>query len=288
MTDRALLLRAARRRDLMTFAQGVFGTLEPGTPFVPSWHYEHVAWALGRVMDGQCRRLIINVPPRSGKSIFASVALPLFALGQDPTRRVICISHTEDLARKFSIDRRTVLQAGWYQQTFPGTRLAGRPRDVEIRTTQHGSCFAAGVGGAVLGRGADLIVVDDPLKGLEALSKAERRRVDEFYDNTLVIRLNDKRTGAIVIVMQRLHEEDLVGYVESRDDWEIMTLPAIATEITVHQLTDDPADVHVRRPGELLQPEREPAEVLDQIRRAQGSYVFEAQYQQSPFRPAAT
>lgn len=286
MTDRARLLRALLRRDLSGFTQKVFATLEPGTPYAPNWHLDHLAWQLTRVMRGEIRRLIINVPPRSGKSITVSVALPLFVLGHDPKRRIICVSHTEDLARKFSVDRRTVAQSLWYHRLFPDMGIAGpRPRDLELRTTQFGSCFAAGVGGAVLGRGADLIVVDDPIKALDALSRAERRRVTEFYDNTLLTRLNDKRTGAVVIVMQRLHEDDLVGHVLARDDWEMVSLPAIATENSVHRLSDDADDVHSRRLGDVLHPEREPLTVLEQVRRAQGSLTFQAQYQQAPLPP---
>ena len=282
MTE-AHVLRALLRQSLGAFGEKTFNTLEPGTTFKPSWVHDHLGWAISRILSGERRRLIINVPPRSGKSNLTSVSLPLYVLGHDPTRRIICVSHTEDLARKFSIDRRTVAQSAWYQKTFPAMRLASkRPRDLELVTTQRGSCRAAGVGGSILGLGADLIIIDDPMKATDALSKAERRRVAEFYDNTLVTRLNDKQTGAIILIMQRLHEEDLVGHVLERDDWDVVALPAIAIEDTTHQLSQDPNDLHTRHKGEVLHPEREPRHVLEQIRRAQGSLTFEAQYQQTP------
>ncbi len=273
----------AANRDLLTFVELAFAALEPGTVFKGNWHYEHICWILTRVMRGEVRRLIINVPPRSGKSVITSVAWPLYLLGQNPTRRVICVSHTEDLARKFSIDRRTVAQQPWYQNVFPEMQLASpKPRDLELATTARGSILAAGVGGGILGRGADVIVVDDPIKALDALSQAERRRVAEFYDNTLVTRLNDKINGVVVIIMQRLHQDDLVGHVLERDEWEVISLPAIATTDSLHQLSDLPDDVHHRRAGDLLQPEREPRDVLEQLRRSQGSLTFQAQYQQEP------
>jgi predicted phage terminase large subunit-like protein len=279
----ATVFRAALRRDLPTFVERVFASLDPGTTFEPNWSYEHICWALSRVMSGEIRRLIINVPPRSGKSIIASVSWPMFVLGHDPTQRIICVSHTEDLARKFSIDRRAVAQHSWYQHLFPTMRLVGpKPRDLELITTRRGGCLATGVGGGILGRGADIIVVDDPIKALDALSKPERRRVTEFYDNTLITRFNDKRSGAVVIIMQRLHQDDLVGYLLDRDEWEVISLPAIASSDTVHQLSADPNDVHRRSVGDLLHPIREPREILEQIRRAQGSLNFEAQYQQQP------
>ena len=94
--------------------------------------------------------------------------------------------------------------------------------------------------------------------------------------------MNDKQTGAIVIIVQRLHEDDLVGHVLDRDTWDVVTLPAIAPEDVSFQLSDDENDVHQRRRGDVLHPVREPREILEQIRRAQGSVLFEAQYQQAP------
>ena len=279
----ASALRAALRRDLLTFVELLFAALEPGTVFKGNWHYEHLCWVLMRVMRGELRRLIINVPPRAGKSIIASVAWPLFVLGHDPAKRIICVSHTEDLARKFAVDRRFVAQQPWYQRAFLTMRLTGpKPRDLELLTTARGGCLATGVGGGILGRGADVIVVDDPIKALDALSQAERRRVAEFYDNTLITRLNDKQTGAVVIIMQRLHQDDLVGHVLERDEWEVVSLPAIATADSIHRLSDVPGDVHRRSAGDLLHPDREPHAVLEQIRRSQGSLTFQAQYQQEP------
>ena len=108
---------------------------------------------------------------------------------------------------------------------------------MEIATTARGYRVAKSIGGSLLGRGADLIIIDDPIKGLAAaLSETERRRVAEFYDNTLYSRLNNKAEGAIVIVMQRLHQDDLVGHVLEKDDWEVLSIPAIATEDTTHPL----------------------------------------------------
>lgn len=285
MTDRHRVFRAFLRTTLYWFLVKTFRALEPGTPFLANWHLRHLCWHLQRVEDGQTKRLIICVPPRSMKSIAVSVAFVAWVLGRDPGRRVIAVSYAEDFARKLSIDRRTILTSAWFRWLFPKFK-ASAVRDLEVTTSQHGGCFAAGVGGAVLGRGADLIVVDDPLKGLDALSAAARRRVIEFYTNTLVTRLNDKREGAIVIVAQRLHEDDLVGYLlRTEEGWAVLSLPAIATEDHEYRLSDDPEDVYVRPAGEVLHAEREPLEILEGIRRTQGSLTFSAQYQQAPIPP---
>jgi predicted phage terminase large subunit-like protein len=277
------VLRAALRQHLPAFVEKVFHTLEPGTDFQHNWHIDHLCWQLARVADGEVRRLIINVPPRSMKSITASVAFPAWVLGRDPTQRLICVSYAEDLARKLSVDTRTVLESPWYRALFPKMQLASkRPRNTELITTQQGYRFAAGVGGAVLGRGADLIIVDDPIKATDALSAAERRRVAEFYDNTLFTRLNDKQRGGIVIIMQRLHQDDLVGHVLERDSWEVVSIPATATETKTYRLSEQPGHVYRREAGEVLQDSREPRAILEQVRRSQGSLTFSAQYQQAP------
>lgn len=286
MTDRARLLRAFLREDLSTFSQKVFGTLEPGTPYQHNWHIDHLCWQLMRVSLGEVRRLIINVPPRSMKSITVSVGFTAWVMGRAPTKRIICVSYADDLARKLSVDTRTVIDSPWYQELFPKLQLASRrPRNMELVTTEQGYRFAAGINGAILGRGADLIVVDDPIKATDALSEKERRRVNEAFDNTLQTRLNDKRTGAIVIIMQRLHEDDLVGHVVGREDWEVVSIPAIETEARTYQLSDTPEHVYVRPAGEVLHEAREPRTILEQMRRAQGSLTFSAQYQQAPIPP---
>ncbi|MEE1656744.1 phage terminase large subunit [Microvirga sp. CF3062] len=283
MTDQARLLRALLRNDLSSFVQKVFALLQPVTVYLDNWHIRHICWQLQRVLRDEKRRLVINMPPRSMKSIIVSIAFVAWAMGHDPTRRIICVSYAEELARKLSIDTRTVLESAWFRALFPALQLtAKRQRNLELTTTLQGYRFASGVGGSVLGRGADLIVIDDPIKAIDALSEAGRRHVAEFYGNTLSTRLNDKQTGAIVIVMQRLHEDDLVGHVLAKEEWEVVSIPAIATETKAYQLSDDPDDVYIRPAGEVLHEEREPLDILEAIRRVQGSLLFAAQYQQNP------
>jgi predicted phage terminase large subunit-like protein len=286
MSDRARLLRALLRQDLCAYTQKVFLSLEPGVEYHHNWHIDHICWQLMRVARGDIRRLIINVPPRSMKSLTVSVAFTSWLMGHAPAKRIICVSYADDLARKLSMDTRNVMESPWYRALFPRLELVPRKtRNNELVTTQHGYRFAAGMGGAILGRGADLIVIDDPIKATDAISMAERRRVNEAFDSTLSTRLNDKKTGAIVIIMQRLHEDDLVGHVISKGDWEVVSIPAIAVEDHDYQLSDDPSHLYRRRAGEVLHEAREPREILEAIRRVQGSLTFSAQYQQAPIPP---
>ena len=133
------------------------------------------------------------------------------------------------------------------------------------------------------GRGADIIIIDDPLKPEEALSDAQRQACNQWYDHTLYSRLNDKRGGSIILIMQRLHEDDLVGHVLAQEEWEIVCFPAIAEADEVHQIeTILGPRRFTRRQGEALHREREPLDTLDRIRRTIGEYNFAGQYQQSP------
>jgi hypothetical protein len=140
------------------------------------------------------------------------------------------------------------------------------------------------------GRGADIIIIDDPLKPEEALSEAHRQGANEWFDHTLYSRLNDKQQGAIVLIMHRLHEDDLVGHVLAQEDWEIVRLPEIAEDdetIVVDSLLGQRC--FERRRGEALHPAREPLPMLEQIRRTIGEYNFAGQCQQmpSPLKSAA-
>lgn len=143
--------------------------------------------------------------------------------------------------------------------------------------------MSTSVGGVLTGRGADVILIDDPLKPDEALSEPRRKAVNDWFDNSLLSRLNNKETGAIVIVMQRLHQDDLVGHVLEQGDWEVLSFPAIAEVDEVHQYeTLLGKRSFTRKLGEALHPARESLETLRTIRSSIGEYNFQSQYQQTP------
>lgn len=282
MCDRIALLQAILRRDLASFIAQCFGTLEPGTSYLDNWHVHAIAYQLMRVWRGECKRLIINVPPRSAKSICVTIAFTAWVMGHDPRKRIMAISYANGLSLKHAADFRSVVTSGWFRGLFPAFAIKAC-RDNELVTSQRGSRFAGSVGGSILGRGADLIVIDDPINGLDAvLSAAERRRVTEFYDATLYSRLNDRLNGAIVIVMQRLHQDDLVGHVLDKEEWEVLSIPAIAVEDCTYRLGDGRDAIYNRQAGEVLHPGREPREWLEVAKRNLGTLNFSAQYQQNP------
>jgi predicted phage terminase large subunit-like protein len=271
------------RQDFTTFAGRCFHELNPQTDLAMNWHLEVIANKLTEVREGKIRRLIINLPPRHLKSLLASIAFPAWCLGHDPSAQILCVSYAQDLADKLARDCRGIMMSPWYRNIFP-TRLAPHRQAVqEFITTRQGYRLATSTGGVLTGRGADIIIIDDPLKPEEALSEAQRKAANEWYDHTLYSRLNDKRHGAIVIVMQRLHEDDLVGHVLAQEPWEVVRFPAIAEADEVHEIeTILQSRCFTRRHGEALHPDREPLDILGRIRRTIGEYNFAGQYQQSP------
>ncbi len=271
------------RRDFATFAGRCFQDLNPQTDLAMNWHLEVIAAKLTAVREGKIRRLIINLPPRHLKSLMASIAFPAWCLGHDPSAQFLCVSYAQDLADKLARDCRAIMMSPWYRQIFP-TRLAPHRHAVqEFITTRHGYRLATSTGGVLTGRGADIILIDDPLKPEEALSDAQRQAANDWFDHTLYSRQNDKRRGAIVIIMQRLHEDDLVGHVLGQEQWEILSFPAIAEKDEEHRIeTILEPRCFSRRQGDALHSDREPLEVLDRIRRTIGEYNFAGQYQQSP------
>lgn len=286
MTPSRRLYHHALRTDFMVFYERCFATLEPGTPFVDNWHLHAIAHALARVEARECRRLIINVPPRSGKSLLVTVAFTAWLLGHSPHLRVICTSYSADLAQTHAAAFRAIVTSDWFQAAFPAFRIKrGGDRQLETITTERGYRFAVSISGPVLGRGADLIVGDDAMSPDATFSEAVRRREMGFWNTAHRTRLNDKRRGAIILISQRLHEDDLIGRVQQTGDWDRLILPAIAPEAARYRIGPGPRDVYERRADEVLDAEREPREVLEEMRRAVGSMTFAAMYLQDPVPP---
>jgi len=272
---------ALLRLDFRAFLHRTFATLNPGTAYQQNWHLEYLSRLMMEVREGRHRRLLVNLPPRSLKSICMSVAFPAWVLGHDPSAKIIAVSYSDDLARKLSRDFRTVIESNWYRRTFPGTRVNPQKRgESEIETTAKGFRMATSVGGTLTGRGADIIIVDDPAKAEEAMSAADRGRVNHWFDHTLLSRLDDKALGILLVVMQRLHANDLTGHLLEKGGYEQIAIPAIAQDGVEYRVGK--RLIHRSQAGEPLQPEREGLDVLDELRGSIGTRYFAAQYLQNP------
>jgi predicted phage terminase large subunit-like protein len=278
MSDHALL-RAILRDDLGTFIVKVFQTVAPGDAYRHNWHVDAIAYELRQVRSGSNKRLLITQPPRSLKSISTSVAFVAWCLGHNPSMRFACVSYSHELAGTLARQFRMVVNSDWFLELFPNFELEKNTEE-ECVTSEGGGRFAIPVGGSFTGRGADVIIIDDPMKAEDAYSESARRSLNEWYSGTLLSRLNDKNSGAIIVVMQRLHEEDLAGKLVSEGGWKHLNLPAIAEEQQRVQI--GPRKYIVRNEGDILHPEREGRDVLDKMRREMGSLNFSAQYLQRP------
>jgi predicted phage terminase large subunit-like protein len=277
---RRRIARAALRKNLSCFIHRTFMTVSPGQRYLANWHIDALAWHLKQVAEGKCKRLIVTLPPRHLKSIAVSVAFPAWLLGHNPRQRIVCVSYSQDLADKHALDTRAVLNAAWYRRCHPRTRLSPEKHALgELMTTRRGSRLATSVGGTLTGRGGNILLIDDPHKADEAQAAPTRQAVIDWYRNTLLSRLDDPN-GAIVLVQQRLHQEDLAGHLLQQGGWTHLNLPAIAEE--AQRVPLEGGRFHTRSPGDVLHPARHSRAFLEQAQRDMGSYAFAAQYQQQP------
>jgi predicted phage terminase large subunit-like protein len=272
---------AVLRQNFLVFVLRSFRTLNGKEPFHLSWPLEVMTDWLTLAADGDVRRLIINMPPRHLKSVCGSVALTAWILGRDPTARITCISYSDELAAKHSRDCLKIMNADWYKRAFPWTRISRKRSAVtDFETTRGGGRFATSVGGTLTGRGGDFIIIDDPIKPEDARSKKRRTSTNDWVDRTVYSRFDNPKKGVMIIVMQRVHLDDLVGHVMEKEHWEQISLPAVATEDECYTLRRD-VDVG-RKAGEALDPNRISLDELHRIKRNIGSFAFQSQYQQQP------
>ena len=275
------VLKALLNLDFGVFLRKAFPWIRGGDMIGWNWHLDAIVHRLNQVASGESRRLLVTMPPRNLKSITISVAWVAWMLGKDPRLNFVCVSYSNELASKLARDCSALLEAPWYRELFPSTILSPkRSASGDFETTRGGGRLATSITGTLTGRGGDIIIIDDPIKPDEANSETTREAVNHWYQSTLSSRLNDKASGAIICVMQRLHESDLAGLLLEQGGWDQLTLPAIATDDEIIPLPR--GRKHERRVGDVLHPAREARSTLNQQKLSMGSSAFEAQYQQQP------
>lgn len=274
----AQVLGALLRQNFELFLRFAFAEIGGGRDYLHNWHIDAIIHQLDRIRAGENRRLVVTMPPRHLKSVTISTAWVAWMLGHDPSLRIICVSYGYDLAEKHARDCLRIMQSSWYRRAFPKLQLVRRSV-MDFETSRGGGRLSTSVGGVVTGRGAHIIILDDPMKGDDALSESARDNVKEWYSNVLVSRLDDQERSSIILVMQRLHEADLAGELLRRGGWHELRLSAIATQDELVPLTG--GRFHQRREGYPLHGARQSLAILEE-RRAEDPYVFAAQYQQEP------
>lgn len=275
-----VLLTKAVQESFPCFLERSFLTVNPGVEFLPNWHLGLIAEYLAACARGEITRLLINMPPRSLKSLSVSVAWPAWLLAQNPARRIMVASYASHLALKHSLDTRLIMQSPWYNHAFARTRLTRDQNEKhKFTTTARGYRIATSVGGVVTGEGGDVLIVDDPLNAVCAMSTAARGAANSWFDHSFSTRLDDKKKGVMVVVMQRLHEEDLTGHLRAKGGWEELVLPALARTEMLYQRGNFS---HIRPAGAALHEARENETLIARAKKELGTSAFAAQYQQDP------
>lgn len=265
-------------------------TLHTKPDYLLGWVHKEICDELDRflqdVADKKSPRLIITMPPRSGKSELVSRRFPAFALGRNPDLQIIATSYSSDLSQRFNRDVQRVIYDEQYFELFPKTKLNNSrvrtdSRGSYIRTSDlfeivgHAGAYrSCGVGGGITGQGADILIIDDPIKDrAQAASKTIRDSIWDWYTSTAYTRLSPG--GGVIVMATRWHTDDLIGRLIQRmgegDTFRIVNYPAIAEHDELH-----------RKAGEALHPERYPLSTLLQIQKTIGSRDWEALYQQHP------
>lgn len=260
---RKLLFRRASRKNLIKFTEFTLPRYRAAV------HHDLIAEKLEAVVTGEVDRLMVNMPPRHGKSELASRRFPAFLLGVQPQVEIVVASYNADKAREFGYEVRDIVKSSEYQELFPGVQLKEDSRAADRWNTDAGGSFrAVGIGTALTGRGADVLLIDDPIKDdEEADSEIRRERIWSWYSSVAYTRLSPG--GRVVVIQTRWHEDDLTGRLlmeqaKGGDTWDILELPAIDSK------------------GEALWPERYPLEHLERIKRVTLPRHWSALYQQRP------
>ena len=281
---RAAIRKEKAERSLSQFIRQAWPVIEPNTPYVHNWHIDLIAEYLQAVNDGEIHRLLINMPPRHMKSIEATVCYPVWTWTRHPEKRFIKVSYQDSLSREHNVRSRDIILSNWYQENWGGVFSLKDDvnRQNEFQNDHMGLMLSTSTGGALTGKGGDVIIIDDPQNPAMANSDAERQATIDFFRGTLQTRLNNPKEGAFIIIMQRLHENDLSGYVLAEDlGYTHLCLPAEAPERVVVHFPKSGKTI-VREEGDILNPGRFDKAVLDGLKKSLGSLQYAGQFQQVP------
>jgi predicted phage terminase large subunit-like protein len=270
------------QHSLIEFVAGAWPVIEAATPYVHGWHVDAICEHLEAVTSGEIRNLVINMPPRHMKSLLVSVFWPCWDWTLHPSRRWLFASYAQSLATRDSVKCRRLIRSPWYQRLYGRvfTLTGDQNQKMRFENDKTGYRIATSVGGLGTGEGGDRIIVDDPHNVLEAESQRVRSKALSWWDETMASRGNDPKSVARVIVMQRVHEDDLTGHVLEQGGYEHLCLPAefegqrSATRIG---WTDPRTTI-----GELLCPNRFGDAELAELKLRLGARASAGQLQQRP------
>ena len=284
------------RRDFALFVKLAWPVIEPGRPFVPGWHLDAIAEHLQAVHTGDIKRLLVNMPPRHGKSSLISSLWTAWLLLNTPSIRILCGSYAMNLATRDNLKARRIIKSMWFQERYGHIVHIAKDQDAKIKfeTDKLGYRMAVSVGSSATGEGGDVLILDDPHNIDEKESDARRESALDWFDNTWSTRLNSQIDGKMVVVGQRIHEQDVSGHILEMhgDEWVHLNLPAEYESAKPCRTSLPSGKVFWEDPrkddGELLWPERFPQEVIDKAKRIHGPQGYGALYLQNPTSPGGT
>jgi len=278
------LLNTILRGDFIAFVKKCFNSLESQTKYIHNWHINLISEYLMDCTSGKIKRLDVNIPPRFLKSFIMSICYPMWVMGNNPTKKLACISYSASLSIKMSNDCRSIANQSWYKQCFPLFSLDSKENtsatmdtQKEFVTTLGGGRLATSVGGSITGRGFDEIIMDDVMNPKEAMSETIRTSTIEWIKSTVFSRLNNKKTGIIINIQQRLHEFDVSGSLCK--DWVHLSIPAYFEENTIYKYNNFLKEV---QSGDFLNPTLYDRKVMENDISEMGKTSFSCQYMQSP------
>lgn len=267
--------RRSKERESLTCFIEYFFRKELNKPFETNWHHKEIEAALLKVLSGEITRLIINIPPGSGKTELITKCFPVWAMGKKEDFKVIATGYSATLTQSYGAEARDYYKSDTYLEVFPRRQAIREDQDTKgLWKTEKGAQYlATGVGGSITGNRANCFIIDDPLKPDEAYSDVKREAVNRWYDNTVLSRLFNADKDSVIIVMQRTHEEDLCGYLLSKpngEKWHVISVKAIAESDEPHRQT-----------GESYHETRMPLTALEKVK-SNDPTAFTTQYQQEP------
>lgn len=269
-------------KSFAEFFKQAWAVMEPGVPYVHGWHIDAICEHLEAVSRGEIHKLLINMPPRHSKSTLVSVAFPCWEWIHRPWMKYLYSSYSGTLSIRDSVACRRLIMSPWYQANWGNVFSLTDDQNVKMRfeNSRHGVRIATSVGGTTTGEGGDRIVVDDPHNVKEAESETVRQSVLDWWHQAMSTRLNDPKRGAHIVVMQRVHDQDLSGSILERGGYEHLCLPCRYEGQKTHWRIgwQDPRTVE----GELLWPERFDEKHVSELEATLGSYAAAAQLQQRP------
>ena len=270
------------QRHLRDFVKQAWHVVEPATPYRHNWHIDALSDHLEATLTGEIRNLLIMMPPRAMKSLTISVFFPAWAWIQHPELRFLYASYAQSLSTQHSMATRRVIESDWYQARWRDRFTLSDDDNLKTRFSNdhRGERISTSVGAAVTGMGGDLVIADDPHNVQQAESDAVRESVLRWWDQAMSTRLNNPATGARIVVMQRVHEQDLAGHVADDQAWTPLNLP-MEYEPTMYVSPLGWSDPRTET-GDLLWPERMDAGFVATQKRTLGSQAYAAQYQQHP------